>query len=463
MRIVFEREWRLLGLVAALTMPSALFAQVPTVAAVSNLGGRGLAPGMLAAISGTNFVGAISVFVGGRPAAVLEVSSPARLLVQLPVELTPGPASVVVTAGGGSSAALPVVLEAYAPALTGFGVSCNLDGTGDPTPIGTAVAFGLGATDPPVPTGQTPPPTTLAHTLVTPTVTIGGHPAPVIASVLVSWYPGTYQVSFRLPAGLRDGTYPGVLSVLGAASDTRSLELNTTTTHRSAAGSSAAGFQVRVGAPASLATATHCGGFGTETLSGDARTPPTTLGGTTVTITDYAEVKYAAPLLYVSASQVNYLIPSTLSNGPATVAITAPNGAVLTGTLNIQPIAPAVFQFPYDAVPADRPRPAALLVRGGGVPRVEPLTGPIDIGSDANEVYLVLFGTGLRFRSALTAVRVSIGGVDAPVEYAGPQNEFPGLDQVNVRVPRSLAGRGTVAVQLTVDGMAGNETYVTFQ
>jgi uncharacterized protein (TIGR03437 family) len=84
------------------------------------------------------------------------------------------------------------------------------------------------------------------------------------------------------------------------------------------------------------------------------------------------------------------------------------------------------------------------------------------MGSDANEVYLVLFGTGLRFRSTLAAVRVSIGGVDAPVEYAGPQHEFSGLDQVNVRVPRSLAGRGAVALQLTVDGMSSNETYVTF-
>jgi uncharacterized protein (TIGR03437 family) len=43
-----------------------------------------------------------------------------------------------------------------------------------------------------------------------------------------------------------------------------------------------------------------------------------------------------------------------------------------------------------------------------------------------------------------------------PVSYAGPQPEYPGLDQVNVLLPRSLRGRGEVNVALTVDGKAAN-------
>ncbi len=35
-----------------------------------------------------------------------------------------------------------------------------------------------------------------------------------------------------------------------------------------------------------------------------------------------------------------------------------------------------------------------------------------------------------------------IGGVDAQVVFAGPQGEFAGLDQVNLRLPDGLAGRG---------------------
>jgi uncharacterized protein (TIGR03437 family) len=88
---------------------------------------------------------------------------------------------------------------------------------------------------------------------------------------------------------------------------------------------------------------------------------------------------------------------------------------------------------------------------------------PIDLGPGTDQVFLVLFATGLRHRSALTAVRVKIGGVDAEALYAGPQGSFIGLDQLNVLLPRSLAGRGEVVVSVTADGMATNNLKVAIQ
>ena len=79
---------------------------------------------------------------------------------------------------------------------------------------------------------------------------------------------------------------------------------------------------------------------------------------------------------------------------------------------------------------------------------------------DSDQLFLVLFGTGMRFRSSLSNVSVKIGGIDAPVEYAGPQGEFAGLDQINVRLPRSLAGRGGAVLDLLVDGKAANQTFI---
>jgi uncharacterized protein (TIGR03437 family) len=84
----------------------------------------------------------------------------------------------------------------------------------------------------------------------------------------------------------------------------------------------------------------------------------------------------------------------------------------------------------------------------------------IDLGGAADQVILELFGTGIRGRSALTAVTATIGGQAAEVQYAGPQGGFAGLDQVNVRVPRSLAGRGDVDVVLVVDGKTANTVTV---
>lgn len=71
-----------------------------------------------------------------------------------------------------------------------------------------------------------------------------------------------------------------------------------------------------------------------------------------------------------------------------------------------------------------------------------------------------LFGSGIRGCAGPSAVSVRIGGVDAEVLYAGPQPDSAGLDQVNVRLPRSLAGRGDVDVVLAGDGKTANTVRV---
>ena len=50
-----------------------------------------------------------------------------------------------------------------------------------------------------------------------------------------------------------------------------------------------------------------------------------------------------APLFYVSPGQVNYLIPASIAPGAATVQITAGDGTVSTGTMQVRQTAPAVF------------------------------------------------------------------------------------------------------------------------
>jgi hypothetical protein len=57
----------------------------------------------------------------------------------------------------------------------------------------------------------------------------------------------------------------------------------------------------------------------------------------------------------------------------------------------------------------------------------------------------------------------SLGGVDAPVQYAGAHRSMTGLDQVNSQVPRSLKGRGPVDLVLTVSGRQANTVRLNFQ
>ena len=71
-------------------------------------------------------------------------------------------------------------------------------------------------------------------------------------------------------------------------------------------------------------------------------------------------------------------------------------------------------------------------------------------------ILLVLYATGARHRSDLKNVSASMGGALMNVEYAGNQNQYVGLDQINVRLSRSLMGRGDVDVKLRIDGRAAN-------
>jgi hypothetical protein len=85
---------------------------------------------------------------------------------------------------------------------------------------------------------------------------------------------------------------------------------------------------------------------------------------------------------------------------------------------------------------------------------------PIDLGPETDQVFLVLYGTGIRFRSSRSAVTVNIGGVNTEVLFAGASPDFVGVDQVNLRLPRSMIGRGEVNVTLTVDGKTANTVKV---
>lgn len=260
-----------------------LFAQSLAVTSVVSIGNNAsgrLSPGQVIRITGTNFTGTFAIQAGGRPTAVFPNDASATFrLAQLAVELPPGPTTLVVTTNGGSSAPFNITLQSYAPYIGGFTFECSNDSAGGA--VFTVLAGGLGATDPPVLTGQVGPSAEpLARTVVKPVLTIGGQAAEVIDSVLVNWFPGVYQINFRAPRGLPDGAYPAVLSIGGVDSEPTQVTITANFINTSAAGSSAT-FQLRQGAPESLMKATRCGGLATAVVTGDARNPSVTLGGTT--------------------------------------------------------------------------------------------------------------------------------------------------------------------------------------
>jgi uncharacterized protein (TIGR03437 family) len=81
---------------------------------------------------------------------------------------------------------------------------------------------------------------------------------------------------------------------------------------------------------------------------------------------------------------------------------------------------------------------------------------PIDLGPTTDDLYLILYGTGIRFHSSLATTAATIGGAASEVLYAGPAEGYVGLDQVNLHIPRSLVGHGVLNVSLIADNKAAN-------
>src|SRR5262249_53523510 len=140
-------------------------------------------------------------------------------------------------------------------------------------------------------------------------------------------------------------------------------------------------------------------------------------------------------------TQVNYLIPAGTASGAATVTITSGNGSVSTGSVEIAVVAPGLLSA--NASGQGVVAGVALRVKADGSQIYEPIArfdpaqnrfvpDPIDLSGTNEQVFLVLYGSGIRFRSSLSAVTVTIGGLNQPVLFAGQVEGLAGLDQINI-------------------------------
>jgi uncharacterized protein (TIGR03437 family) len=203
-------------------------------------------------------------------------------------------------------------------------------------------------------------------------------------------------------------------------------------------------------APETIATT-----FGSQmmgTTAGAGSMPlPTSLGGVTVTVNEQV-----AQLFYVSPSQINYVVPASVAPGTATVKVLS-NGAMIgSGTVMVENVSPAIFTTAANGLGVAVAQTTSNGTTYSPTANADGTARAVSVGSATAPNYLVLYTTGMRRRSSLGAVRVTIGGVNAQVTYLGPNPRFTGLDQLNVKLPLEVRGRGMVDVVVTVDGRVSN-------
>jgi uncharacterized protein (TIGR03437 family) len=258
---------------------------------------------------------------------------------------------------------------------------------------------------------------------------------------------GQWQDTFsNQPLAAADFNGDGRPDLICVAPDGAGLLLlinNTSGTDASVAAVSAADYHGVI-APGSIASV-----FGNTLANATASAMtlpfPTVLGNTKVRILDQNGVERLAGLIYVSPTQINFLVPPDIAKGYAIINVDNGKTPLILGARStpVRTVAPSFFTA--DQTGQGPPAATAVAVQSNGtrtnIPVFQCSTSghctltPIDLNANGT-VYLTLYGTGFA-----NARSVASGGVDcfpAPVTYSGPQGQFSGLDQLNLQLPNTL-------------------------
>ncbi len=216
-------------------------------------------------------------------------------------------------------------------------------------------------------------------------------------------------------------------------------------------------------------------GFGSNLAPSTATattTPlPTTLNTISVTVNGVN-----AGLFFVSAGQINYLIPLGTAVGEATVNVLRSGVITHTGKVTIVSAAPAIFTANANGTGV----PAAIVLRvaANGVQTTETIaqlvnnrwaTKAINLGPTGERVFLILFLCGIRGlpnsdgnsgNGVAENVRVLIGGIEQIPIFANKQGGLVGVDQINVEIPRELLGRGKIKTAVIGGGISSLEVEI---
>jgi uncharacterized protein (TIGR03437 family) len=148
----------------------------------------------------------------------------------------------------------------------------------------------------------------------------------------------------------------------------------------------------------------------------------------------------AAQLIYASDRQVNFLVPGDLAEGETSLVVSTPLGVSPAVRVPVLTYLPGLFFDPATGLGAIIQRGEFLEIYGTGL-------GPVRPSSIVG------------LEETLTAPNVLVDNQSVEVLFSGLAPGFPGLYQVNVRLPKSLVP-GSHKVSLEIGGSRANEVSV---
>jgi uncharacterized protein (TIGR03437 family) len=160
----------------------------------------------------------------------------------------------------------------------------------------------------------------------------------------------------------------------------------------------------------------------------------------------------AAPLWFVSPTQINLQIPYETSAGPAVLAINN-GGQIASYSFTVQPAAPGIFAFNGSLVPYATGQPGQTVVAfitGDGDVTPSLATGATPSSSD----------TLAQLPKSRQPLTLTVGGEQATVVFDGIVPGLIGVTQVNFTIPAD-AKTGVLPVVATVGGVSGAPVNLT--
>ncbi len=249
--------------------------------------------------------------------------------------------------------------------------------------------------------------------------------------------------------GLSDGVYNAVVNIQAGDAVPQSIGIPVTFQVGQAGNTTISGLQNAFSFHDGFAPGMSMSVYGTNLAGATIRAPgqfplPLALGGVSVTVNGIS-----APLFYVSPGQINVQVPYETGAGPAVLAVNN-NGQIASIPFTVAPVAPGLYASAISnntGLPVNSAKQGQLLLLF--------MTGEGDVtpslASGATPSATITDPT--RLPHARQAVAVTVGGVTAPVLFAGIPSGVAGLTQINFNVPVD-APTGAQPVIVTVGGIA---------
>jgi uncharacterized protein (TIGR03437 family) len=146
------------------------------------------------------------------------------------------------------------------------------------------------------------------------------------------------------------------------------------------------------------------------------------------------------PVLSFSDSRVNIYLPEAVGAGVRSIVVSVGPNVTAADDQSVARDNPGLFTIQQTGIGE------AVALQASGMRYT---AGPFPSTWDGQPSVIALFGTG--WRNSLP-ISVRINGQSAVVEYAGPSGGFPGLDQINVRIPAGTTSGAASVVVTTASG-----------